>query len=410
MVAESPKPGKMPQMGKPHVADRAGSLPESATVRIADHATRLRAEGKSVVDLSAGRACEATDPLICAAAKTALDEGHTHQTPARGLKAFREAVAAKLDRDNGLERNPYTEIMATLGCKNGLVLSLMALIDPGDEVLIEDPCFVSYAPTVTLCGGTPVRVSISQEDAWRFDPARLEASITPKTRVLILCSPGNPTGTVHTLGDLGVIAEIASRHDLFVVCDEIYEAVSWGGRRHLPLASLPGMSERVVGLMGFTKSYSMGGWRIGYAYGPASVIERMVMVQQHFMTCASSIGQIAGITALSDELTQSLSRTLWRDWEKRCEYFSRAFDTIDGIRAGMPEGGFYIWADISETGLDSESFAMRLLDAQCVAVVPGASFGSHTDNYVRATAVRSWDELEDGAERLRRFVDELRES
>lgn len=389
------------------LSDRASSIPESSTVRIADLALRLRAAGESVADLSAGRASEATDPEICAAATRAMASGHTHQTPARGLVEFREAVAEKLERRNGLQRNPYTEIMATLGCKNGLLLSLLAILDADDEVLIEDPCFVSYAPTITLCGGVPVPVSVDPAEGWRLRAEDLEQAVTSRTKVIILCSPGNPTGAVHTAEDLTEIAQVAKKHNIFVISDEIYEAVTWGGRQHVPIASLAGMRDLVIGLMGMTKSYSMGGWRTGYAYGPADVIERMVMVQQHIMTCASSLGQHAGIVALSAEVTQRLAETTWLEWERRCNVASAALNDINGLSVAPPEGGFYAWIDISETGIGSEAFSVDLLQRYKVAVVPGNSFGASTDHFVRATCVRSEEELSEGIRRIADFVGRL---
>lgn len=240
------------------VSQRSLELPVSSTVSLADQASQMRAQGEPVIDLSAGRAVEATDTEIGSAGSAAIDQGATHQTPARGLPTYLQAVAEKLSRENKLTYSPETEILATLGCKNGLLLALMSILDPGDEVVVEDPCFVSYGPTISLCGGKAVVAKTDPANRWTWTRETLERAVTPKTRAILFCSPGNPTGTVHTEANLSIIAEVASRHDLIVIADEIYEAVTWGGRRHKPIASLPGMRTRTIGLMGMTKSYAMG--------------------------------------------------------------------------------------------------------------------------------------------------------
>jgi len=388
----------------PVIAARAARLPESATVRIADLASALRARGETVIDLSAGRAAEATDPEICEEAINALRDGDTHQTPARGTPEYRAAVADKLKRENQLSRDPDTEIIATMGCKNGLTLALLSLLDPGDEVIVEDPCFVSYQPTIALCGGVAVNVPTQPANGWRWRPEDLEAAITPRTKAILYCSPGNPTGAVHTERDLETLAAVALRHNLVVIADEIYEAVTWDGRRHHSIARLPGMGDRTIGLMGMTKSYSMGGWRIGYAYAPAPICERMVMIQQHLMTCASSIAQRAGAVALSEPVTRRLSSTVWQDWETRVVFLSDALNAAPGLTCARPKAGFYAWVDISGTGLNSEAFVRQLLEEESVTVVPGGAFGPSTDSYIRATCVKSWDDISEAAKRITNFA------
>ncbi|WP_411818356.1 pyridoxal phosphate-dependent aminotransferase [Hyphococcus sp. DH-69] len=379
----------------------------SQTVRFADIATQLKEQGHHVVDMSAGRASEATDADICEAVKTALDEGDTHQTPARGTSRYRDAVAEKLERDNGMSYDPATEIQATLGCKNALVLGLSALIDPGDEVIIESPAFVSYAPTIELLGGVAKTVCLRPENNFRWTKDELSAAVTSRTKAILFCSPHNPLGVVHTQNDLEVIASVAREHDLMVFADEIYEAVTWGGRTHLPIASLPGMRERTIGMMGMTKSYSMGGWRVGYAYGPGQVIAKMSDIQAHMMTCASSIGQRAGISALSEHVTTKLKKTVWKEWERRCEFVSTALNGMSGIKCAMPEGGFYGWMNIDELEIASETFSNRLLKEHYVSTVPGKSFGPEWDHYVRITCVKSDVDIATGIERIAQFVEKL---
>lgn len=386
---------------------RSLDLPFSSTVALADKASQMRARGEVVIDLSAGRASEGTDGEIGAAGSAAIAQGITHQTPARGAPDYLRAVAEKLSRENNLICSPETEIVATLGCKNGLVLALMSILDPCDEVIVEDPCFVSYSPTIALCGGKAVVVPTDPVNRWTWSRKVLERAVTPKTRALLFCSPGNPTGTVHTEADLSIIADFATQHNLIVIADEIYDAVTWGGRRHTPIASLPGMQSRTIGLMGMTKSYAMGGWRIGYAYAPPAIAERMTMIQGHLSTSASSIGQVAATRALGADISQRFAQTLWREWEDRCETFTRALSMAPLLRVEMPEAGYYAWIDISRTGLTSNEFANQLLLEEKVVVVPGAAFGPASDSYVRATCVKSRDDISAAAVRILSFMERV---
>ncbi len=386
------------------VSSRMTAVPQSATVALADKAEALRRKGVRVIDFSAGRAAEATHPDICKAAIEAINSGDTHQTMARGKPEFLTACAEKLKRCNDLELDPARNIIATLGCKQGLMLGLLAAIDPGDEVIIEDPCFVSFGPTVRLSGGVPVPVTLRRSKGYRWQMDDLEPAVTPRTRAILFCSPHNPTGTVHTAEDLNVIADVAIRHDLLVIADEIYDAVTWQGRKHIPIASLPGMQARTIGLMGMTKSYSMGGWRIGYAYAGEDMISAMVTLQQHLMTCASSFGQVAAAAALSAEVTGRMAAT-WLEWQAKCDHVANELDAHQALWVSAPESGFYAWVDISRTGLKSKEFAERLLIEQQVAVVPGITFGASADDFVRVTCVKSWPDVRKGVARVIAFAD-----
>lgn len=388
-------------------SSRAAAIKPSSTVWFADVATALQERGEPVIDMSAGRAAEATDAEICAAAKQAMDEGDTHQTPARGTSAYLAAVSEKLSRENGLDYAAESGVMATLGCKNGLTLALMSLLDPGDEVIVEDPCFVSYAPTIMLCGGFAVTAPLRPGHGYRWRRECLEAALTPRTKAIIVCSPHNPLGVVHTPEDIEVIRDFACEHDLAVIADEIYEAVVWGGRKHSPIAAAEGMRERTIGLMGMTKSYSMGGWRVGYAYGPDRLIEQMSRTQAHLMTCVSALGQRAGAVALSAPVTGRMRATVWREWEKRCAFVAERFDAAAHLSCKAPEGGFYAWLDISACGVDSTTFAKRLLKEMKVSTVPGASFGPSAEGFLRVTCVKSEEDVTEGVSRIIEFSSKL---
>ena len=388
------------------ISTRSTSIPESATVAIADLAARMRRDGHDVIDMSAGRASEHSPEIACEAAIEAMRAGRTHQVEARGTPDYLQACAEKLRRENGLDIDPSKNVIATQGCKQGLALSLLSTVDIGDEVIIEDPCFVSYAPTIRLFGAEPVVVETDRDTRFCWSEDVLEASITDRTRAILFCSPHNPSGTVHTRDDLQAIANVAARHDLTVIADEIYEAVCWDGRKHLPIYSLPGMAERTIGLMGMTKTYSMGGWRIGYAYAAASYIEAMTKAQQHLMTCASSFGQVGAARALQPDVAEVM-QPIWADWEERCNYVTRKIGSHAKLSVSTPEGGFYAWVNIGKTGVKSQQFCERLVTESKVATVPGLSFGEACDDFVRITCVRSWDEVKAGVDRIRQFVDQI---
>lgn len=378
---------------------RFQEIPPSSTVRLADTVAQLRHQGVDVVDFSAGRAAEHTPEYICRKAAQALEHGDTHQTMAQGTLEFREACACKLARENGITADPHTDVMATLGCKEGLVLALLATIDPGDEGLVEDPCFVSYRPAVRIAGGVPVGVPLTVEHRLRWTEDDLERAITPRTRAVVFCSPQNPTGVVHSEADLDVVADVAGRHDLIVITDETYERLAWGGRRHTCLATRAGMAERTITLMGLTKAFSMGGWRIGFAHAPERLIQRMVVIQQHLTTCAGSFVQAGAVRALADDPPPEVT-ALWEDWERRCAFAVARLDGLPGVQCAMPEGGFYAWIDVRGTGRPSTHWADALLKESHVALVPGIAFGPAGEGYLRMTCVRSWEELRAGLARL----------
>jgi aspartate/methionine/tyrosine aminotransferase len=380
---------------------RALAIPSSPTIGTADAVTEMRRSGVNLIDLSAGRAAEPTPDYVVAAASQAMARGDTHQTPARGTLEFREACATKLRREYGIDADAESRILATLGCKEGLFLALLASLDPGDEVLVEDPGFVSYEPAVRYCGGVAVPVLLTPENRFRFRAADLEKRVSAKTKGIILCSPHNPAGVVHSREDLEVVASLARAHDILVYADETYERLTWDGRRHLPIATLPGMSDRSVTLIGLTKSFCMGGWRIGFALAPPPILEAMLKVQQHLITCPTSFGQTAAALALSEEPREEV-KALWRDWEERTRCVTRALDALPGVSCAMPEGAFYAWADARRLSSSSERLAEWLLREHRVAVVPGSAFGPGGEGFLRVTCARSWNEIEEGLERLRR--------
>lgn len=378
----------------------------SATVRIADKAQSIRENGDKVFDFSAGRAFEHTPKYVLDAAIGAMRNGETHQTMAKGTTAYRAACAMKLKRENTIEADPETEIVATMGCKQGLTVSLLTILNPGDEVIVEDPCFVSYQQTINYLGGVSVAVPLLPQNRFRWKREQLEKAVTSKTKAIIFCTPHNPTGVVHSLEDLEEIAYIAKKHNLVVITDEPYERTVWGGKKHINLATLPGMKQHTITLMSLTKSFSMGGWRLGFAYANPEKIKQMSKLQQHLITCVNSFAQAGGIAAYASPPKDEVL-DYWAQWEKKVVYFTEEIDKIKGLSCYTPEGGFYAWVDISATGISSDKFCDRLLEEQQVAIIPGASFGQMGENYVRINCVKSWDEIEGGLKGLTNFVESL---
>jgi aspartate/methionine/tyrosine aminotransferase len=386
------------------IGDRISQIRHSATVGIADKVTLLKQKGYDrVVDFSAGRSFESTPDYVSKAASDALLSGDTHQTMARGTLQFRKACAAKLLRENHLEADWKTEIIATMGIKQALTLVFLCIINAGDEVLVEDPCFVSYQPIIHIAGGQARRIPLRHENNFRWTKKQLQDAISDSTRAILINSPQNPTGTVHTKTDLEIIADIAITHNLVVITDDIYERVTWGGRQHICMATLPGMRERTITCMGLTKTFSMGGWRIGFIFAPADIIDGLEKLQQHLLTCSNSFVQAGAAKALG-ETAHSEVVELWKEWEERCAMMTQGLNEIPGLKCAKPEGGFYAWVDITATGYTSQELTDKLLDDVQVAVVPGPEFGPSGEGYIRINCVRSRDEIKEGLCRIRRAL------
>jgi aspartate/methionine/tyrosine aminotransferase len=383
----------------PTPSRRAAGLEPSATVALADLAGQLRRAGRDVVDLAGGRAAEDPPSHVARAAAAAIEAGATHQTPTRGTAEFRAACARALERDDGMRADPEREVLATMGCKQGLLVTLLATLDPGDEVIVEDPGFVSYAPTIRMAGAVPVPVRLRPEAHFRWGAAELAAAAGPRTRAILLCSPHNPTGVVHTEEDLDRVAEVARGRDLLVISDAIYERLTWDGRRFVPIATRPGMPERTVTLFGLAKAFAMGGWRIGWLVAPPAIAEAVHTLQQHLITCAGAIPQAGATAALEAGATPEV-RALWAGWEARCAYAADALDRVPGVSCAKPEGAFYAWVDVRDLGVPSARLAERILRGHGVAVVPGSAFGPGGEGWLRVTCARSREDVREGVARL----------
>jgi aminotransferase len=355
---------------------------------------------EDVVSLGIGEPDFATPWGIREATIYALQKGHTSYTSNLGLLSLRRAICRYVAGDYGVEYNPETECIITVGVSEALDLILRAVLDPGDEVIYHEPCYVSYAPSVRMAHATPVPVVTREEDDFALEPAAIEAVVTPRSKVLLLNFPSNPTGANLSFEQKEAVARIAVKHDLLVLTDEIYSELTYGPRCQT-LAAFPGMRERTVFLHGFSKAFAMTGFRVGYGCGPHDLIEAMMKIHQYSMLCASSIAQAAALEALQNGRRDMLR--MRAEYEQRRNVITKRLNDM-GLRCVLPQGAFYVFPRIRETGLNSYEFAKRLLSEKRVAVVPGPAFGACGEGYVRCSYATGMDDIETAMARLAEFV------
>lgn len=334
-----------------------------------------------------------------------LQKGRTFYTANRGLMELRTEISNYIARNHAVQYNPATQVLVTIGGSEAIDLALRACLEPGDEVIYHEPCYVSYLPCITLADGVPVPIPLKEANDFRLTAEELEAAITPKSKALILSFPNNPTGAVMTKEDLEAIAEVIVRHDLLVITDEIYSELSYTGKKHYSLINLPGMVERTIYINGFSKAYAMTGWRLGYCCGPEEILAQMVKIHQFAIMAAPTMSQYAGTMALKNGASDV---EMMRDsYNQRRRYLMAELKRL-GIPCFEPFGAFYIFPNISQFGLSSEEFATRLIREHKVAVVPGSAFGQSGEGFVRVSYAYSIDELKQAFERIERFITELR--
>ncbi len=357
-------------------------------------------EMKDVISLGVGEPDFATPLHIRKAAITAIENGRTGYTSNLGLLKLREAISQHVEKNFHAAYSPKTEILVAVGVSEAMDLAFRAIINPGDEVIYHEPCYVSYSPGITLAGGVPVPVVCRAEDGFSVTPEAIEKAITPRSKMLVLNFPTNPTGGTMSRPELEKIAEIAKSRDLIVLTDEIYAELTFEGQ-HTSIASLPGMRDRTIFAHGFSKAYAMTGFRIGYACGPAEVVEAMMRIHQYSMLCASVISQEAAVQAL--ECGEPDTARMRDQYRARRDFFVNALIEM-GLRCHLPRGSFYAFPNIRSTGLDSKQFALKLLHSEKVACVPGTAFGPSGEGFIRCCFATAPDRLEEAARRMKRFV------
>jgi aminotransferase len=334
-----------------------------------------------------------------------LENGRTFYTSNAGLKELKVAISEYLNRKYNLIYDPNQEMMITVGGSEAIDIALRAMLDPGDEVLIPQPSYVSYAPCTILAGGTPVYIDLKEEDEFRLTPEEVEEKITDKTKVLILPYPNNPTGAVMEESDLKKIADVVIKHDIFVLTDEIYAELTYQ-KNHVSIAALPGMKERTVYINGFSKAFAMTGWRLGYACAPAVLLKQMLKIHQFAIMCAPTTSQYAAVEAVKNCDKEVADMVV--QYDERRRYLLNRLRNM-GIKCFEPFGAFYIFPSIKEFGMTSDEFATNLLKKQKVAVVPGTAFGQCGEGFVRISYAYSMDNLKKAMDRIELFVKELKE-
>uniref|UniRef100_B8HVR3 Aminotransferase n=1 Tax=Cyanothece sp. (strain PCC 7425 / ATCC 29141) TaxID=395961 RepID=B8HVR3_CYAP4 len=385
------------------LAARVGQVTPSLTLAIDSKAKAMKAAGVDICSFSAGEPDFDTPVHIKEAAQKALDEGKTRYGPATGEPRLRAAIAQKLQQDNQL---PYEakNIIVTNGGKQSLYNLMMALLDPGDEVLIPTPYWLSYPEMVKLADGVPVFVPTDARNRYKITPEQLRASLTPRTRLFVLNSPSNPTGMVYTPAEIRALAEVVVEHDLWVVSDEIYEKILYDGAEHLSIgAASPAAFEKTIISNGFAKAYAMTGWRVGYLAGPVELIQATTTIQGHSTSNVCTFAQYGAIAAL--EGSQDCVQTMRQAFAQRRQVMLDQLNAIPGVSCAKPDGAFYLFADISKTGLTSLQFCDALLEQQQVAVIPGIAFGA--DDHIRLSYATDLETIGRGMERLATFVQSL---
>ena len=357
-----------------------------------------------VISLGIGEPDFDTPWHIREAAIYSLEKGRTGYTSNLGLPQLRESIARYVEKHFGVSYHALTEVLVTVGVSEAIDLALRAFTNPGDEVLYHEPCYVSYAPTITLAHGVPVAVQTGAENNFRLMAADLAKKITPKSRLLMMNFPCNPTGATQSRGELEKIAALCIEHDLLVITDEIYSELTYDGAEHVSIASLPGMRERTIFLHGFSKAFAMTGWRIGYACAPQPLTEAMMKIHQYSILCAGITAQDAAVEALASGAKDV--ETMRREYETRRNFVVRSLNDL-GLECFKPHGAFYVFPKITSTKLTSHEFSMRLLKEKQVAVVPGVAFGASGEGFVRCSYATGMDKLKIAMKRIGEFVQAL---
>ncbi len=386
------------------IAARMGTIGTESAFEVSARARALEAEGRSIVHLQIGEPDFDTPAHVREAAKRALDEGQTHYPPFPGIPALRAAIAADVTARKGFHADP-SQVFVTVGGKGVMLYAILGLVDPGDEVLVPDPGYPIYESLTRFVGATPVPIPIRMANAFRLDVDELASLITPRTRVLVINSPANPTGGVLTRTDIERIAELAIRHDLWVLADEIYGRILYDGAEHVSIASLPGMAERTIVLDGFSKTFAMTGWRLGYAVVPPSLIKmfgQLIINTISGVATFAQAGAVAALTGPQDDVDAMLV-----EFRARRDLVVDGLNAIPGIECHRPVGAFYVFPSIAGTGLSGAALAERLLQEAGVCVLPGSAFGGFGDEYIRISYANSRANLTEALGRIRALVEPL---
>jgi aminotransferase len=381
------------------ISKRVASVPPSGIRKFFDIAATMQ----DVISLGIGEPDFVTPDVILQAGMSSLRRGETRYTSNSGTVELRRAISRKTEELYGVHYDPEHEILVTVGVSEALYLALTALLDPGDEVIVPEPCFVAYTAEVVFAGGSPVTIATQFANDFQVTGAEIEAVVTPHSKALLIGYPNNPTGAVLSRQRLEEIAHVAEKHDLVVLSDEIYDRLIYGGHRHVCFASLPGMRERTIHLGGFSKDYAMTGWRIGYACGPRDVLEAMRKIHQFTIMSAPTMGQAAAVAAMTDPQAEEAVQAMVASYDRRRRLIVDGLNSI-GLTTFEPQGAFYAFPNVEISGMDEDAFAWTLLEEEKVAVVPGTAFGAAGKGHVRACYATAYEQIEEALERMQRFV------
>ena len=399
-MTKTQKRGKTMDTSKSYLSKVVKEMPDSGIKDFFDIANTM----EGALSLGVGEPDFPTPEHVREAAIASIKRGETKYTDNRGTVELRAAAAEYLEK-LGLHYDRENEILITMGASEGIDLALRALVDPGDEVLVVEPCYVSYIPCVELCGGIPVSIPLKAENKFRLTKKELEDKITDKTKVLLISYPNNPTGAIMEKEDLEAIREVVTAHDIFVITDEIYAELTYG-KKHASIAALPDMYERCVVLNGFSKAFAMTGWRMGIAAGPAEVIFHMNKIHQFTTMSAGTTSQVAALEALTSPVRDEEIDVMRKEYDERRKIMVDGFRNM-GLDVTEPEGAFYVFPSIKKTGLTSMEFCNRLLQEQKVAVIPGDAFGSCAEGYIRCSYAYSQDIIKKCLEKIAVFVSQF---
>ncbi len=379
-------------------AERVRKVGPSPTLAVSQRARELKAEGIDVIDLGGGDPDFITPAHIREAAADAMNSGDTHYAPSSGTPALLDAIAAKLKNDNDITVNPRTDIIVTPGGKSAIFQAILTFVEPGVDVMLLEPAWVSYQPMVELAGGRAIGVPLSPDNRFAITPEILEEYVTPETRVLLLNSPNNPTGRVATIEELTTIAEFAKAHDILIFTDEMYEKIIFDGNKHISIATLPDMFDRTLTFNGLSKAYAMTGWRLGYVAGPTDLIKKIMIVQSHSVTCATSFAMAGGVAAYNGP--QDIINEMVAAWDRRRKLITDGFNAVKGLHVDTIEGAFYGYVDGRGTGMSIEELCQKLLNEAHVAVVPGTAFGESGTGHFRLSFATSDELLQEAIDRI----------
>lgn len=399
-MTKTQKRGKTMDTSKSYLSKVVKEMPDSGIKDFFDIANTM----EGALSLGVGEPDFPTPEHVREAAIASIKRGETKYTDNRGTVELRAAAAEYLEKF-GLHYDRENEILITMGASEGIDLALRALVDPGDEVLVVEPCYVSYIPCVELCGGIPVSIPLKAENKFRLTKEELEEKITDKTKVLLISFPNNPAGAIMEKEDLEAIREVVTAHDIFVITDEIYAELTYG-KKHASIAALPDMYERCVVLNGFSKAFAMTGWRMGIAAGPAEVIFHMNKIHQFTTMSAGTTSQVAALEALTSPVRDEEIDVMRKEYDERRKIMVDGFRNM-GLDVTEPEGAFYVFPSIKKTGLTSMEFCNRLLQEQKVAVIPGDAFGSCAEGYIRCSYAYSQDIIKKCLEKIAVFVSQF---